>query len=140
MLLCGAIGYMGSRWQSGGALQLPMPELLAGLVMAFGVALNLLPKLAFRRVGTTVNPLRPATSSMLVTHGVYRYTRNPMYLGMALGLVAVAVYLASVLALAGPLVFVHYMNRLQIGPEEAALEARFGSAFADYKRRVRRWL
>ncbi|HDS1634895.1 TPA: isoprenylcysteine carboxylmethyltransferase family protein, partial [Stenotrophomonas maltophilia] len=61
MLLCAAIGYMVSRWQPGGALQLPVPELLAGLVMAFGVVLNLLPKLAFRRVGTTVNPLRPAT-------------------------------------------------------------------------------
>lgn len=114
MLLCAAIGGLGSRWQSGGELQLPMPELLAGLVMAFGVVVNLLPKLAFRRIGTTVNPLRPTTSSALVTHGVYRYTRNPMYLGQATVLAGAMLYLQNFAALLAVPLFVLYITRWQI--------------------------
>ncbi|MDP9618021.1 MULTISPECIES: isoprenylcysteine carboxylmethyltransferase family protein [Stenotrophomonas] len=140
MLLCAAIGYMGSRWQPGGALQLPMPELLAGLVMVFGVVLNLLPKLAFRRVGATVNPLRPAASSVLVTHGVYRYTRNPMYLGQATVLAGAMLYLQNLAALLAVPLFVLYINRWQIVPEERALSARFPEAYAAFRQRVRRWL
>jgi protein-S-isoprenylcysteine O-methyltransferase Ste14 len=140
MLLCAAIGYMGSRWQPGGALQLPMPELLAGLVMVFGVVLNLLPKLAFRRVGTTVNPLRPAASSVLVTHGVYRYTRNPMYLGQATVLAGAMLYLQNLAALLAVPLFVLYINRWQIVPEERALSARLPEAYAAFRQRVRHWL
>ncbi|AWT14333.1 methyltransferase family protein [Stenotrophomonas maltophilia] len=140
MLLCAAIGYMGSRWQPGAALQLPVLELLAGLVMAFGVVLNLLPKLAFRRVGTTVNPLRPATSSVLVTHGVYRHTRNPMYLGQATVLAGAMLYLQNLTALLAVPLFVLYINRWQIMPEERALSARFPEAYAAFRQRVRRWL
>ncbi|HEL5040700.1 TPA: isoprenylcysteine carboxylmethyltransferase family protein [Stenotrophomonas maltophilia] len=140
MLLCAAIGYMGSRWQPGAALQLPVPELLAGLVMAFGVVLNLLPKLAFRRVGTTVNPLRPATSSMLVTHSVYRYTRNPMYLGQATVLAGAMLYLQNLTALLAVPLFVLYINRWQIMPEERALSACFPEAYAAFRQRVWRWL
>jgi protein-S-isoprenylcysteine O-methyltransferase Ste14 len=66
---------------------MPVPVLLAAVV-TLGVALNLLPKLSFQRAGTTVNPLRPSASSALVTSGIYRYTRNPMYLGQALVLLA----------------------------------------------------
>lgn len=140
MLLCAAIGYMVSRWQPGAALQLPVPELLAGLVMAFGVVLNLLPKLAFRRVGTTVNPLRPATSSVLVTHGVYRYTHNPMYLGQATILAGAMLYLQNLTALLAVPLFVLYIDRWQIMPEERALSARFPEAYAAFRHRVRRWL
>lgn len=140
MLLCAAIGYMGSRWQPGGGPQLVVPELLAGLVMAFGVVLNLLPKLAFRRVGTTVNPLRPATSSVLVTHGVYRYTRNPMYLGQATVLAGAMLYLQNLTALLAVPLFVLYISRWQIMPEERALSARFPEAYAAFCQRVRRWL
>lgn len=140
MLLCAAIGYMGSRWQPGGALQLPMPELLAGLVMVFGVVLNLLPKLAFRRVGTTVNPLRPAASSVLVTHGVYRYTRNPMYLGQATVLAGAMLYMQNLAALLAVPLFVLYINRWQIVPEERALSARLPEAYAAFRQRVRHWL
>lgn len=88
MLLCGAIGYLASRLAAGPVVPLPMPALLAGGLVAIGVTLNLLPKLAFRRARTTVNPLRPAVASALVTQGVYRYTRNPMYLGQATVLAA----------------------------------------------------
>jgi protein-S-isoprenylcysteine O-methyltransferase Ste14 len=113
---------------------------VAGGLAASGVAFGVAGSLAFRRAGTTVNPLKPERASQLVISGVYRITRNPMYLGLLLGLVALAAYFAAPLALAGPVIFAAYIHRFQIKPEERALEAKFGNAYADYKQRVRRWL
>ncbi|MFL6959491.1 methyltransferase family protein [Nocardiopsis yanglingensis] len=140
MLLCGAIGYLASRLAAGPVVPLPMPALLAGGLVAIGVTLNLLPKLAFRRARTTVNPLRPAVASALVTQGVYRYTRNPMYLGQATVLAGVMLYLRSPVALLAVPLFVLYITRLQIVPEERALSVRFPEAYAAFRQRVRRWL
>lgn len=81
MLLFAAMG-VAARWLWPGLhLRVPVPVLLAGVTVTLGVVLNLLPKISFRRAGTTVNPLRPSASSALVTSGIYRRTRNPMYLG-----------------------------------------------------------
>ncbi|WP_119964030.1 methyltransferase family protein [Simplicispira lacusdiani] len=113
--------------------------LAAGTVLA-GLGFSLAGVLAFRRASTTVNPLHPERAAALVTTGVYRITRNPMYVGMVLVLLAWAVLLASPVALAGPVVFIAYMNRFQIGPEEQALGALFGPEYAAYRSRVRRWI
>ena len=96
--------------------------------------------MSFRRARTTVNPLKPETSAALVSTGVYSFTRNPMYLGMALALFAWAVYLSSVWSLLGPVLFALYITRFQIVPEERVLDGLFGASFAAYKKRVRRWL
>jgi len=105
-----------------------------------GVAFSATGILSFRRVRTTVNPTRPDEASVLVSTGIYRVTRNPMYVGLLLVLVAWAVFLASAWALLGVAGFVLYMNRFQIAPEERALSRLFGSEYASYKARVRRWL
>jgi len=118
----------------------PGRKLVAGVLAAMGVLLDLAGVVHFLRTKTTVNPLKPSAASALVTRGVYKFTRNPMYLGMALLLMAWAIYLANVAALAVLPVFVLYMNRFQIAPEERALEARFGAEYSRYRARVRRWL
>lgn len=122
---------------------LPMPDLLrlslvAGLVAA-GAAVALGGVWSFRRARTTVNPLKPETSASLVTSGVYSLTRNPMYLGMALVLLAWAIFLSSVWSLVGPLLFALYITRFQIIPEERVLDRLFGAPFTEYRKRVRRW-
>ena len=94
----------------------------------------------FRRANTTVNPLKPQAASSLVTTGIYRYTRNPMYLGLLFLLVAWAVLLSSPFALLGPVAFVTYISRFQIVPEERVLAALFGAEYAAYQSGVRRWL
>lgn len=107
---------------------------LAGFASAIsGVA-------AFRRAKTTANPLKPETSSSLVTSGVYRLTRNPMYVGLTSVLLAWAVFLSSAWALPGPLVFALYINRFQIVPEERVLLRIFGATYSDYQAKVRRWI
>jgi protein-S-isoprenylcysteine O-methyltransferase Ste14 len=112
----------------------------AALIALAGMAFTVSGMLAFRRARTTINPTTPEKSSALVFSGVYRITRNPMYVGLAGVLVAWAVFLASPWALLGPLAFVLYIGRFQIGPEERALEKLFGSEYAAYRARVRRWL
>lgn len=102
-------------------------------VAAFGVA-------QFVRAKTTVNPLKPGGVSALVTSGVYRFTRNPMYVGMLFILAGVALAFSHPAAFAVLPAFLIYMNRFQISPEEAALSRTFGPHYAAYRQRVRRWL
>jgi len=115
---------------------LPLVIVLALL----GIAIAVLGARAFRRAHTTVNPMHPEQTSQLVTDGIYQYTRNPMYLGMAMVLLGVAIYLADVTAFLGLALFVRYIGRYQIDPEEAMLMEKFGDEFAAYQANVRRWL
>ena len=123
-------------------LQLPnlVRVLVAAALVAIGIAVGIGGVMSFHRAKTTVNPLKPETSAALVTTGVYSFTRNPMYLGMVLVLIAWAVSLASIWSLLGPVLFILYITRFQIVPEERVLDRLFGAAFAEYKKRVRRWL
>ena len=110
------------------------------VVLLAGVAVCLAGVLSFRHARTTVNPLKPETATSLVSSGIYRYTRNPMYLGFAVALVAWSIYLASPVSLLGVAGFVLYMNLFQIAPEEQALASLFGEDFTAYRAQVRRWL
>jgi protein-S-isoprenylcysteine O-methyltransferase Ste14 len=110
------------------------------ILLAIGIIIVLSAVISFRRAQTTVNPLKPEASTSLVSSGIFARTRNPMYLGMLLGLLAWAVYLPSALALFGPVAFVVYITWFQVIPEERALQLLFGAAFSRYSHRVRRWL
>lgn len=123
---------------------IPLPKIVrivvAVLLALLGAAIALGGVASFRRARTTVNPLKPESSAALVSTGVYSFTRNPMYLGMALVLLGWAAYLSSPWAVAGPLLFAGYITRFQIIPEERVLHGLFGAPYAEYKQRVRRWL
>jgi protein-S-isoprenylcysteine O-methyltransferase Ste14 len=95
--------------------------------------------LAFRRAQTTLDPTSPNSSSRVVSQGIYGYTRNPIYLGLAVLLLAWAVLLGNLLALLWLPLFVAYMKRYQIIPEERALQANFTTEYSAYMARVRRW-
>jgi protein-S-isoprenylcysteine O-methyltransferase Ste14 len=112
---------------------------VAVLVVA-GAAFDVLGLLAFRGARTTINPLKPERTSALVSGGIYRVTRNPMYVGLGLLLLAWATYLSALLPFAGPAVFMLYITRFQIAPEERVLKGLFGEEYAAYCARVRRWL
>ncbi|MEL4179243.1 methyltransferase family protein [Roseateles sp. PN1] len=119
--------FAGQRWFALGLAVLAAAIALAGVR-------------AFRQHGTTVDPTRPEHSSAVVSSGIYRFTRNPMYLGFGLGLTAWVIALGNAAAALLIPVYVAYMVRFQIRPEEAALHAKFGEPFLAYMRRVRRWL
>jgi protein-S-isoprenylcysteine O-methyltransferase Ste14 len=96
--------------------------------------------MSFRMAKTTVNPMKPESSSALVVTGIYRFTRNPMYFGFLWILFGWGIFLSNTLAFLILPGFVLYMNRFQIEPEERALTNLFGSAFVTYRGRVRRWI
>lgn len=125
----------------------PLPSLsgsfrsvIALILAVTGVGLLLAGAIAFRRASTTVNPFKPQDTSSLVTSGVYGITRNPMYTGLALMLLAWAIFLPAIWPFLGLPVFILYVTRFQIQPEERILSAMFGEAYREYTGRVRRWL
>jgi protein-S-isoprenylcysteine O-methyltransferase Ste14 len=122
------------------SLALPWRAALALMSVAAGFAVALAGVIAFRRAKTTVSPLTPETTSAMVTSGVYGVSRNPMYVGFLLVLIGWAAFLSHALAFALLPLFVAYMNRFQIEPEERALSAKFGGQFQEYRRSVRRWV
>lgn len=124
------VGRFSFAWQRAAALTLLV---IALLLMAAAI-------MAFIRSRTTINPMRPSNASRLITSGVFRLTRNPIYLGDALALAAWAVWLGNFWVFWLVALFVAYIDRAQIAPEEAALRQTFGQAYTDYCARVRRWL
>ena len=117
------------------------PRVAVALVLvSVGLVVGLAGMVSFWRAKTTINPTKPAATSSLVTGGVFRFTRNPMYLSLLLYLLAWAVYLSNVSAVLFVPVLVLYLNQFQIKPEERALSSLFGPEYAAYKARVRRWL
>ncbi len=113
---------------------------LAGIFALLSLSFAAPAMFAFRRAGTTINPVDLAVASRLVTSGVYRWTRNPMYVGLTGLLLAWAILLSSPALLLGPIVFVLFITRFQIIPEERVMRAKFGREFEAYTKRVRRWL
>jgi protein-S-isoprenylcysteine O-methyltransferase Ste14 len=94
----------------------------------------------FRRARTTINPIELARVTTLVTTGIYRWTRNPMYLGLSVLLVGWAIVLGTLSPFVLPPLFVLLMTQIQILPEERALREHFGDEYERYCRQVGRWL
>ena len=112
---------------------------LAIVLIAVGFVTGSSGVVTFLRAKTTVDPTKPRASS-LVTSGVYAISRNPMYLGGLIMLLAWAIFLSNALAVVFLPVYVLYINRFQIAPEERALTSLFGQTYVAYQMRARRWL
>jgi protein-S-isoprenylcysteine O-methyltransferase Ste14 len=121
-------------------VSVPARAWLAVALAVAGVAIALAGIREFRRARTTLHPQTPEQSSSVVRSGIYRYSRNPMYVGMLCVLVAWAAWLGNVASLLLAAAVVPYMNRFQIQPEERALLQKFGAEYAGYLRQTRRWL
>jgi protein-S-isoprenylcysteine O-methyltransferase Ste14 len=113
---------------------------IAVVLALAGTIISVLGVAAFKRAKTTVNPMNPESTTSIVVSGVYKISRNPMYLGLLLILGGWAVYLSNWLAFLLLPIFVIYLNRFQIEPEERALRSKFREEFRAYESRVRRWL
>ena len=113
---------------------------IAVILLILGFSFAISGGISFRMAKTTVNPLKPETASALVTSGVFKYSRNPMYVGLAIILLAWTIYLAVPFGLIGVLGFIAYIQRFQIIPEERAMHKLFGDEFEAYQSTVRRWL
>ncbi len=113
---------------------------IAVIFVGIGVIFCIAGVVSFRLAKTTVNPNNPEQASELVTKGIYRISRNPMYVGFAFILLGWGVWLMSIWAIICIVGFIAYITQFQIIPEERALIKIFGQQYVDYMNRVRRWL
>ena len=105
-----------------------------------GLSILILAVSLFKKQKTTVNPIKIENASFLVTSGIFEYSRNPMYLGMALILLGLALMFNLVGGTLFTLLFTIYITKFQIKPEEEVMERLFGEDFLQYKKNVRMWL
>ena len=140
MLLFALMMWLMSTYEASLSFLLPWRRAIAVFVVCAGLAIGLGGVVAFRRAKTTVNPITPEATTTMVTSGLYRFSRNPMYLGLLVVLIGWAIFLSHPLAFALLPLFVLYMNRFQIIPEERILSAKFAHQFTAYKETVRRWV
>ncbi len=114
-------------------------QYLIFFLLALGLLISIVSLIQFFIKKTTVNPQTPNGASFLVVSGLYKYTRNPMYLSMLLFLLAWSLYLSNAFNILLAAGFVSYMNKFQIIPEEKALHELFGKEYRFYTKSVRRW-
>ena len=140
MLLAAGLMWVLDHWMPLGQWISAPWNRLGGLMAAVGIAVDLAALVRFRKVGTTVNPLDPSKASRLVTDGIFRVSRNPMYLGLVLLLIGWGVWLGSASPWLVPPLFVVVITLVQIIPEEQALSRNFGEEYVLYQRSAARWM
>lgn len=139
-LFCTAFAWLLARFTPDFTYPLHARILITVFLGLAGISIALSGVLAFRKAKTTPNPHTPGKSTSIVRSGPYRFTRNPMYLGLAFVLLGFCTYLANPWSLVAVLAFIAYLTRFQIMPEERVLLENFGETYASYTRTVRRWL
>jgi len=118
---------------------LSLNALIATVLVIIAATITVLAIKQFKINQTTVNPLRPDTATSLVTTGIYKLSRNPMYLGMILLCLSSVVFSGSAWCLIAVAAFIAFIVRFQVIPEERAMASLFGKDFAKYKSKTRRW-
>lgn len=135
-----AAALVAQRVLSGRSTPSRATSVFGGVIGAAGVGAMVAGVAQFRSTGTTLDPSRPGGASVLVTRGIYRYSRNPIYLGDGLALLGYAVHRRCVMAVIPAAAWLVLMDGVQIPREEDALAERFGSRYGDYSATVRRWI
>ncbi len=138
-LFFGALMFLLAQWLPVGHFDFFGREWLQWALLGLAFLVGLLAVFKFVREGASLNPRHPERATKLVTRGIYNYSRNPMYLSLLMVLLAWGLYLGNAFNTLVAALFVAFMNRFQIGPEERVLEEKFGAAFRQYSKLVRRW-
>ena len=115
-------------------------NIISLFLLIFGLLVFLSAVKSFRRQKTTVNPLEPRQASSLVTSGIFKFSRNPMYLGMLIILLSLSCKFNLIGGMIISLFFYIFITKFQIIPEEAAMNELFGNEFIDYSKKTRRWI
>lgn len=122
------------------SIYLPYRQTVSVLILIIGLVVIISPVFHFIKSKTTVNPVKFQNVNRLVTTGIYKYSRNPMYLGMILIIISTTVYYLNFLSVFSPLIFYIWINKFQISREEIFLEGKFGNEYLKYKSKTRRWI
>ena len=137
-LVFAALIYFPNEWSP--SIVFSGQSIISLFLMMVGFIVLLIAISAFIKLKTTINPLNPEAASSLVTTGIFRISRNPMYLGMLLLIISLWVKTGAVSGFILVPSFVAYLNYFQILPEERAMKAIFSGKYKVYCQQVRRWL
>ena len=113
---------------------------ISSFIIIIGLIIMLSAIILFKKYQTTITPLNPSNATKLITDGIYKYSRNPMYLGLLLVLFGISIILNPIGGLSLIPLFILYLNLFQIIPEENAMVDLFKDEFLEYKENVRRWI
>ena len=137
-LMCIAINYLSTHFVN--PFKFPNIEIIGVFILLAGLVTAFLGYLLFKKYKTTVNPINPEETTILVTTGIFSITRNPMYLGLFFVICSTVLFFGSWFGIIILIFFVWYINKFQIIPEEEAMEIIFGNKYNEYRKNVRRWI
>ncbi len=121
-------------------IQIPFQSFISIFILSIGILILLNPVLKFKKSKTTINPIKFKKVNKLVTSGIYKYSRNPMYLGLLMIVVSSSIFYLNIYSILTPLFFYLWINRFQIKREEVFLTEKFGEDYLSYKKKTRRWI
>jgi len=121
-------------------IQIPNQTVFSILILLIGILILIIPVSKFIKSKTTIDPIKFKKVNNLVTSGIYKYSRNPMYLGLLMIVISSSVLYLNIYSIATPFFFYYLMNRFQIKREEVFLTKKFGKEYLLYKARTRRWI
>ena len=121
-------------------IQIPFQSLISIFILSMGILILLNPVLKFKKSKTTINPIKFKKVNKLVTSGIYKYSRNPMYLGLLMIVISSSIFYLNIYSISTPLFFYLWINRFQIKREEVFLTEKFGEDYLSYKKKTRRWI
>ena len=121
-------------------IQIPFQSLISIFILSIGILILLNPVLKFKKSKTTINPIKFKKVNKLVTSGIYKYSRNPMYLGLLMIVISSSIFYLNIYSILTPLFFYLWINRFQIKREEIFLTEKFGEDYLSYKKKTRRWI
>ena len=121
-------------------LEIGRKDVFGSTLIIFGIIIFLSAIILFKRYKTTITPINPSNATKLVVNGIYKFSRNPMYLGLLLILFGISIILNPIGGLFLIPLFILYINLFQIIPEEKAMVDLFKDEFLKYKKNVRRWI
>jgi len=119
---------------------LPNQNLISFIILLVGVLILINPILKFIKSKTTIDPIKFKKVNKLITSGIYKYSRNPMYLGLLMIVISTSIFYLNIFSLTTPILFVCWINRFQIKREEIFLAEKFGKEYMLYKTKTRRWI
>ena len=121
-------------------IHMPHQTLFSVLTLLTGILILIIPVTKFIKYKTTIDPIEFKKVNKLVTSGIYKYSRNPMYLGLLLIVISSSILYLNIYSVSTPILFYYWINRFQIQREEIFLTEKFGKEYLSYKTKTRRWI
>ena len=121
-------------------INIPFQLEISFFILSLGILVFINPVLKFIKSKTTINPIQFEETNRLVTSGIFKYSRNPMYLGMLMIIISTSIFYLNIYSILTPFLFIFWINKFQIKREEIFLTEKFGKEYLSYKNKTRRWL